>query len=87
MAERVGFEPTIRFPVYTLSKRAPSATRPSLRRRIGKWNWRTFGDLAIVGVFRDAYQCARMRYFSTEDPFAATGTLNCAAQAAVLVYL
>src|SRR5438105_4781404 len=30
LAERVGFEPTIRFPVYTLSKRAPSATRPSL---------------------------------------------------------
>ena len=27
----MGFEPTIRFPVYTLSKRAPSATRPSLR--------------------------------------------------------
>ena len=23
LAERVGFEPTIRFPVYTLSKRAP----------------------------------------------------------------
>src|SRR6202030_932261 len=34
MAEGVGFEPTIRFPVYTLSKRAPSATRPSLRRVI-----------------------------------------------------
>src|SRR5215475_7283621 len=33
MAEGVGFEPTIRFPVYTLSKRAPSATRPSLQRR------------------------------------------------------
>src|SRR5215475_4054437 len=32
MAEREGFEPSIRFPVYTLSKRAPSATRPSLRR-------------------------------------------------------
>src|SRR5205807_1511924 len=30
MAEREGFEPPIRFPVYTLSKRAPSATRPSL---------------------------------------------------------
>ena len=30
MAERVGFEPTKRFPVYTLSKRAPSTTRPSL---------------------------------------------------------
>src|SRR5215469_14765804 len=33
LAEGVGFEPTIRFPVYTLSKRAPSATRPSLRER------------------------------------------------------
>ncbi len=30
MAERVGFEPTVRFPAHTLSKRAPSATRPSL---------------------------------------------------------
>src|SRR5262245_39347610 len=30
VAEGVGFEPTIRLPVYTLSKRAPSATRPSL---------------------------------------------------------
>src|SRR5580693_1651469 len=33
LAEGVGFEPTIRFPVYTLSKRAPSATRPPLRQR------------------------------------------------------
>ena len=31
MAERVGFEPTVRFPVHTLSKRAPSTTRTSLR--------------------------------------------------------
>jgi hypothetical protein len=31
LAEGVGFEPTIRFPAYTLSKRAPSATRPPLR--------------------------------------------------------
>ena len=30
MAERVGFEPTLEFPLNTLSKRAPSATRPSL---------------------------------------------------------
>ena len=30
----MGFEPTIRFPVYTLSKRAPSATRPPLRRML-----------------------------------------------------
>jgi hypothetical protein len=34
MAERVGFEPTLPFRVNTLSKRAPSATRPSLRREI-----------------------------------------------------
>jgi hypothetical protein len=32
MAERVGFEPTLPVKVNTLSKRAPSATRPSLRR-------------------------------------------------------
>src|SRR6266446_2701453 len=31
MAERVGFEPTLPFRVNTLSKRAPSATRPYLR--------------------------------------------------------
>ena len=27
----MGFEPTLEFPLNTLSKRAPSATRPSLR--------------------------------------------------------
>ena len=31
LAERVGFEPTVEFPLHTLSKRAPSTTRPSLR--------------------------------------------------------
>ena len=36
MAERVGFEPTLPFRVNTLSKRAPSATRPSLRRELRK---------------------------------------------------
>src|SRR5258708_25454274 len=36
MAERVGFEPTLPFRVNTLSKRAPSATRPSLRRKLWK---------------------------------------------------
>src|SRR5262245_3317625 len=35
MAEGVGFEPTIRLPVYTLSNRAPSATRPSLQFHTG----------------------------------------------------
>jgi hypothetical protein len=29
-AERKGFEPSIRFPVYTLSRRAPSTTRTPL---------------------------------------------------------
>src|SRR4249919_3408265 len=43
LAEGVGFEPTIRFPVYTLSKRAPSATRPSLRERCGAGNITTRG--------------------------------------------
>jgi hypothetical protein len=33
MAEGEGFEPSIRFPAYTLSKRAPSATRPPLRKQ------------------------------------------------------
>ena len=30
VAEGAGFEPAIRFPVYTLSRRAPSTTRPPL---------------------------------------------------------
>ena len=30
MAERMGFEPMKRFLLYTLSKRAPSTTRPPL---------------------------------------------------------
>ena len=34
MAERVGFEPTLEFPLNTLSKRAPSTTRPSLHRAV-----------------------------------------------------
>src|SRR5437868_6531572 len=33
MAERKGFEPLRRLPAYTLSRRAPSTTRPSLRRQ------------------------------------------------------
>ncbi len=32
LAEGVGFEPTVRFHAHTLSKRAPSTARPSLRR-------------------------------------------------------
>ncbi len=33
LAEGAGFEPAIRFPAYTLSRRAPSAARPPLRDR------------------------------------------------------
>ena len=36
VAEGGGFEPPLRFPVNTLSKRAPSATRPPLREGAGK---------------------------------------------------
>ena len=32
LAEREGFEPSVELPLHTLSKRAPSTTRPSLRR-------------------------------------------------------
>src|SRR6266540_5091259 len=42
LAERVGFEPTVEFPLHTLSKRARSTTPTSLRFRIKKlrtvWN-------------------------------------------------
>lgn len=31
MADREGFEPSIRLPVYTRSRRAPSTTRPPVR--------------------------------------------------------
>ena len=34
LAEREGFEPSVEFPLHTLSKRAPSTTRTSLRFRI-----------------------------------------------------
>jgi hypothetical protein len=54
MAERVGFEPTLPFRVNTLSKRAPSATRPSLpdqsaarRSAAGRDLWES-----IAGVFQ-----------------------------------
>ena len=43
LAEGVGFEPTLRFPVNTLSKRAPSATRPPLL--IGRKNGHAFTKL------------------------------------------
>src|SRR5882672_4367270 len=55
MAERVGFEPTLPFRVNTLSKRAPSATRPSLRRGS---NWE-IGLSGVLATVRDADACLR----------------------------
>ncbi len=58
LAERVGFEPTIPVKVYTLSKRAPSATRPSLR-----------SSKSSLGCARDfASGLGRPLSGSTQDP-------------------
>jgi hypothetical protein len=39
VAERMGFEPMKEFPLYTLSKRAPSTTRPPLLNNFFKYNF------------------------------------------------
>src|SRR5215469_13073405 len=44
MAEREGFEPSIRFPVYTLSKRAPSAALSEDAKRLRVANEPHIGD-------------------------------------------
>src|SRR5213080_5407523 len=51
MAEREGFEPPIPVKVYTLSRRAPSATRPSLRAHYLHFHFisELFGYLALLG--------------------------------------
>ena len=46
MAEREGFEPSIRFPAYTRSRRAPSTTRPPLRIGTGATYTRVVEDQA-----------------------------------------
>ena len=48
VAEGAGFEPAIRFPAYTLSRRAPSAARPPLRD----------ARLDYEAARRRAYHCA-----------------------------
>ena len=45
LAEREGFEPSVEFPLHTLSRRAPSATRSSLRRLLS-----ALKDLALHGL-------------------------------------
>ena len=53
LAEREGFEPSIEFPLYTLSKRAPSTTRPSLR---------------LVGFHQNSMRGARHRRMEKRCP-------------------
>ena len=43
LAEGAGFEPAIEFPAYTLSRRAPSTTRPPLRNARGR-AWGTVAE-------------------------------------------
>jgi hypothetical protein len=47
LAEGVGFEPTRRLPVYTLSRRAPSAARTSLHVYSAPFIWRYGGGGGI----------------------------------------
>ena len=61
MAERVGFEPTLPFRVNTLSKRAPSATRPSLRRKSARDDRSLANDrIARVGWIHADYGLSEM---------------------------
>ena len=56
MAERQGFEPWRRFPAYTRSRRAPSTTRPPLRRmllsRFSAWH-ASADEEARIGPFQN----------------------------------
>lgn len=51
LAERAGFEPALRSPVNTLSRRAPSTTRPPLRPclRAGRFRRAGWGDASPWG--------------------------------------
>src|SRR5215472_12099101 len=72
MAERVGFEPTLPFRVNTLSKRAPSATRPSLQRRVetGSYN-------AGTSYRRQSRQQLPSRFYDVQPCTATTPELRC----------
>ena len=62
MAEGAGFEPAIRFPVYTLSRRAPSTTRPPLRRRLRRGRVRCEAPKACsAGTRLDAARSLRRK--------------------------
>ncbi len=66
LAEGVGFEPTIRLPVYTRSRRAPSATRPPLRKaHARRYRGRDYTDPST------AFKPLRERPIEPHDHFAA----------------
>src|ERR1039457_2821870 len=71
MAERGGFEPTLEFPLNTLSKRAPSTTRPSLRS--GEKRQPAVHKLRFGSSYQDitAAPQLRMEYGEIHDPFPA----------------
>jgi hypothetical protein len=76
MAERVGFEPTLEFPLNTLSKRAPSTTRPSLLEvavlpeSITRWRGGSFKGGGLVGAHRQpGLGCVLKSFTSSIDSF------------------
>jgi hypothetical protein len=54
---------------------------------LGRWMFRLGDGWSEVRHEPSAYHFARMRYCRTDVPSLATGTLNCAAKAAVFVNL
>src|SRR5271165_2305254 len=78
LAERVGFEPTLEFPLNTLSKRAPSATRPSLRRE--SWEG-TAATEALVSAARSLTTRAALFNSMGESVEPQPGTIELAQRA------
>jgi hypothetical protein len=77
LAEREGFEPSIEFPLYTLSKRAPSTTRPSLR-GLNRSDPTGAGTLAQLSLpcapgYRSLYARSNFSWCSTGSAFTSTG--------------
>ena len=70
MAESEGFEPSIRFPVYTLSRGAPSATRPALLNS----NCYPVTSFILASTWRT---CALLRGYEIRPVFRPSGRTAC----------
>ena len=69
MAEREGFEPSVRINVHTLSRRAPSATRTPLRKPIYRAT-----ELALYGILaRSTQACSLLRGYEIHPVFPPLG--------------